>query len=75
MSNDYLKVMLDDKTEPQLVPKLLLQMSVREFNNSIVRDTNDGGLRDSKDEDDNIIISDYTLRSLFPTQLKQMYPR
>ena len=29
ISNDCLKVMLDDQTEPQLVPKLLLQVSVR----------------------------------------------
>ena len=27
--NDRLKVVLDDQTEPQLVPKLLLQVSVR----------------------------------------------
>ena len=27
--NDCLKVVLDDQTEPQLVPKLLLQVSVR----------------------------------------------
>ena len=29
ISNSCLKVMLDDQTEPQLVPKLLLQVSVR----------------------------------------------
>ena len=29
ISNDCLKVMFDDQTEPQLVPKLLPQMSVR----------------------------------------------
>ena len=28
ISNDCLKVMLDDQTEPQLVPKLLFQVSV-----------------------------------------------
>ena len=53
--------MLYDQTEPQLVPKLLLQVSVRELNNSLVSDTNDGGLKDARDEYDNIIISDYTL--------------
>ena len=67
--------MFDDQTEPQLVPKLLLQVSVRELNNSLVIDTNDGGLKDARDEYDNIIISDSTLRSLLPPQLKQMTVR
>ena len=72
ISNDCLKVMLDDQTESQLVTKLLLQVSVREQHNSLVSDPNDGGLKDSKDEDGNIIISDSTLRSLLPPRLKQM---
>ena len=38
ISNDCLKVMFDDHTEPQLVPKLLLQVSVRELNNILVSD-------------------------------------
>ena len=29
ISNDFIKVMLDDQTEPQLFPKLLLKVSVR----------------------------------------------
>ena len=48
-------------------------MSVRELHNSLVSDPNDGGLKDARDEDGKIIISDSTLRSLFPPQLKQMY--
>ena len=67
--------MLDDYTEPQLVPNILLQVSVREPHNSLVSDPNDGGLKYARDEDDNIIISDYKLRSLFPPQLKQMSSR
>ena len=67
--------MLDDQTEPQLVPKLLLQVSVIELNNSLVSDPNDGGLKDARDEDGKIIISDSTLRALFPPQLKQMSAR
>ena len=43
--------MLDDKTEPQLAPKLLLQVSVRELHNSLVSDPNYGGLIDARDED------------------------
>ena len=34
-------------------------------------DTNDGGLTDARDEDDNMIISDSTLSSMLPPQLKQ----
>ena len=64
ISNDCLKVMFDDQTQPQLVPKLLLQVSVREPHNSLVRNPNDGGLKDARDEDDNIIISDSTMRLL-----------
>ena len=58
ISNDCLKVVLDDQTEPQLVPKLLLQVSVRELHNILVSDPNDGGLKDARDEDGKIIISD-----------------
>ena len=63
--------MLDDQTEPQLFPKCLLQVSVRELHNSRVGDSNDGDIRDARDEDDNIIFSDSTLRSLFLPQLKK----
>ena len=70
--NDCLKVVLYDQTEPQLVPKLLLQVSVREVHNSLVIDPNDGGLKDARDEYGKIIISDSTLRSLLPPQLKNV---
>ena len=58
ISNDCLKVILDYQTEPQLVPKLLLQVSVRELHNSLVSDTNDGGIKDVRDEYGKTIISD-----------------
>ena len=67
--------MLDDQTEPQLVPKLLLQVSIRQLHNSLVSDPNDGGLKYARDEYGKIIISDSILRSLFPPQLKQMPAR
>ena len=66
ISNHCLKVIFDDHTEPQLVPKLLLHMSVRELHNRLLSDPNDGVIKDARDEDDNIIISDSTLRSLLP---------
>ena len=50
-------------------------MSVRELYNSLVSDPNDGGLKDARDEYGNIIISDSTLLSMLPPQLKQMSAR
>ena len=50
-------------------------MSVRELHNSLVSDQNNGGFNDAMDEDAKIIISDYTLCSLSPHQLKQMSAR
>ena len=43
--NDSLKVNIDGHTEPQLVPKLLLQVSIRELHNSLVIDPIDGGIK------------------------------
>ena len=67
--------MLDDQTEPQLVTTFLLQVYVRELHNSRVSDPNDGGTKDARYEDDNMIISDSTLYSLLPPQLKQISAR
>ena len=69
ISNYCLKVMLDYQTETQLVPKFLLQVSVREMHNSLVSDPNDFGMKDSRDEDGKIVISDYTLCSLLQPQI------
>ena len=43
--NDCLKVKIDGHTEPQLDPKLLLQVYVRELHNNLVEATIDGGLK------------------------------
>ena len=66
ISNDCFKVVLDDHTEPQLVPKLLLQVSVRELHNCLVSDPNYCGLKDARDEYGKIVTSDSTLCTLFP---------
>ena len=67
--------MFDDQIETQLVPKLLLRVSVRELHNSLVSDPNYGGIKDTRYEDDNIIINDYILLSLLSPQLKKMSSR
>ena len=70
--NACLKVKIYGHTEPQLVPKLLLQVSVRELNKNLVSATIYGGIKEARDEDDNIIISSSTLRSLLPPQFKNV---
>ena len=43
--NDFLKVEIDGRIEPKLVPKFLLYVSVREIHNNLVRDTIDYGIK------------------------------
>ena len=73
--NDCFKVPLDDQIEPQIVSKLLLQVSARLLNNSLVSDPNYGGMKDARHEDDNIIIRGSAFCSLLPPQLKKMSAR
>ena len=73
IANDRLKVKIDGYTGPQLVPKLLLQVSLREIHRNIVSAKKYGGVKEARDEDDNIIISDSTLRSLLPPQFKKCH--
>ena len=47
--NDCLKVNIDGYTEPQLVPRFSLQVSVRELHNNLVGATKDGGLKEARD--------------------------
>ena len=69
--NDCLKVKIYGHNEPQLVPKHLLQVSIREIHNNLIRSTIYCGLKEARYEDDNIIISDSTLSSLLLPQLKK----
>ena len=62
---------IDGHTESQLVLKLLFKVSVIELYNKLVSSTIDGGIKETRDEDDNIIISNSTLRSLLTPQLKK----
>ena len=68
--NDFLKMKIDGHTEPQLVPKNLLQVSIRELHNNLVSSTIYDGIKEARDEDYNIIIIDSTLHSPFQPQLK-----
>ena len=68
VSNDFHKVIIKDQTEPQRVPIFLLQVSGRELYNSLISVPNDVGLKEVRYEENNIIISDSTLRTLLPPQ-------
>ena len=66
ITNERLKVSVDGQSEPQLVPKFLLQVSVRKIYNIMVSPPEEGGLKDARYSDNNIIISDSKLRSILP---------
>ena len=70
--NYCLKVNIDGHNRPQLVPELLLQVYVIEIHNSLSNDPEDGGLKEEIDVENNIIISDSTLRSLLSPQLTKV---
>ena len=48
-------------------------MSIREIHNNIFSAAIVGGLKEARDEDDNILISDSTLHSLLPPQSKKYH--
>ena len=49
IKNDYLKLYIDGNTETQVVPKLLLQVSVWELHDIIVIQSEKGGLKEERD--------------------------
>ena len=62
ITNDCLKVSIDDHYETQLVPGLLLKLSVRELHNIMLSPPEEGGLNWAIDADNNIIILDSMLQ-------------
>ena len=56
----------------KIIPELLFKVSVREIHNSMVSRPEVDGLKEARDEENNIIISDSTLRNILPPQLKNM---
>ena len=73
ITNDYLRVKVDGHIEPQLVSKLLLQVSVRELHNNLVSDVDNVGLKEARYEENNIIISDSTLRATPILNISSIY--
>ena len=52
------------------MPKLLLKVYLRELHNRLVSTPEEGGLKEERNADNNIIISDSTLHNILPPQLK-----
>ena len=48
-------------------------MSIRELNKILVSDPVDGGLKEARDVEDNIIIIYSTLHSILPSQQKKQH--
>ena len=54
----FIKLSIKGQSETQLVTKLLLQLLVRELHNRMVSPTEEGGLKEAIDTENNTIISD-----------------
>jgi hypothetical protein len=57
------------------VPKLLLEISIRELHNDLIAPPKSGGLAEARDAEGHVIISDSVLRCLLPPQLRKMTER
>ena len=75
IANDCHKISIDGPSESQSAPKCLLQVCFRELRKSMVSTPEEIGLKESKYADNSIIISDFTLQSILPHQLKNMSAR
>ena len=53
IDNDCLKLSMYGKVVPQLVTRLLLQVSVRVLNNSMVITPEEGGVKEAREAEDN----------------------
>ena len=59
-------------TMEKCMPNLLLQVYVQELHNSLWSIPEESGMKEARDKDNNIIISDSILRHILPPQLKKM---
>ena len=72
IKNHCLKLFVEIQLEPQLALKLLVCVSVIELHNIMVISPEEGVIKEARDADNNIIISDSTLRNFLPPILKNM---
>ena len=57
------------------MPKLLIEISIRELHNNLLELPESGGLAEARDAEGKVIISDSVLRCLLPPQLWKMTDR
>ena len=70
--NDCIYESIYCNSKKQLMPKLSLQVSVRELHNSTVSPPEEGGLKEASDVNNYIIIINSTLQYIIPHQLKKV---
>ena len=75
IDNNCLKVSTNSHIEKQLLPNLLLHVSVRELHNGMVSPPEEGGIKEARDERNNIIIGDSALRNIIMPKLKNIVAR
>ena len=72
LANYCLYVSIYGISKKQLLPKLLLQVSVQELHNSTVSPPEECVLKEVRDAYNNIIVDDSTFHDIIPPQLKKM---
>ena len=75
IANDCIKITIDEQITPQLVLKLLFQVSSTYLHNSMVSPIEEGGIKEAREKYSNIIISDTTLRKILPPLVKKITSR
>ena len=66
IANDCINLSIEGQVEPQLVRKFSFQVLVRELHNKMVSPPEEGGLKEARYADNNIIISNSNLRKILP---------
>ena len=75
-ANDTLKIPdPEDPNQKIRAGKLLLQVSMRELHNDLLSEDETVGLKEARDENGKVLISDTALRCLRPPQVKPMTER
>jgi hypothetical protein len=75
ITNDTLLIVNQETGIMIRVPKLLIEISVRELHNDLLELPESGGLAEARDAEGKVIISDSVLRCLLPPQLRKMTAR
>jgi hypothetical protein len=75
ITNDTLLIVNQETGIMIHVPKLLIEISIRELHNDLLKLPESGNLAEARDVEGKVIISDSVLRCLLPPQLWKMTAR